>query len=109
MAVVWKEWTDGINGGPSVRSLNASWGDKWRTGTKAATMAYSRRNTIWNFIIETANKLKVPEESIVAKMEVFRLEKDFSPSHYTDVIKDNPDKKKKVKATFQELVTEMSK
>src|SRR5438046_1111570 len=30
LADVWREWDSGIRGGPALRDLAATWGDKWR-------------------------------------------------------------------------------
>lgn len=45
VAGLWQEWKTGINGAPSVESLEARYGPKWRT-SQAERKFYSRRKVI---------------------------------------------------------------
>ena len=46
---VWKEWSEGINGGPAVAKLEDEWGPAWRS-TPAARVAFCRRKVIIDYI-----------------------------------------------------------
>ncbi|EAS32210.3 uncharacterized protein CIMG_13776 [Coccidioides immitis RS] len=46
---LWQEWTVGLGGGPSVQSLDALYGAKWRPGG-TERMFYSRRKVIIDYI-----------------------------------------------------------
>ncbi|OCK72698.1 hypothetical protein K432DRAFT_412001, partial [Lepidopterella palustris CBS 459.81] len=40
---LWREWTVGLRGGPSIRSLDARWGSRWRAGRRSEIQWYSLR------------------------------------------------------------------
>jgi hypothetical protein len=40
---LWHEWTVGIDGGPSIRSLDSRWGSRWRAGRRSELQWYSLR------------------------------------------------------------------
>jgi hypothetical protein len=40
---LWREWTVGLNGQPSVSALDSRWGHRWRAGRQAELQWYSLR------------------------------------------------------------------
>lgn len=42
VAAIWKEWSEGLDGKPSLQSLNNKWGTKWRSSA-ADRKLYSNR------------------------------------------------------------------
>ena len=45
VADIWREWKEGIAGGPSVKELEETWGHLWRPEQKAR-IAWSRRKVV---------------------------------------------------------------
>jgi hypothetical protein len=40
---LWREWTVGLGGGPSVQALDSKWGSRWRAGRRSELQWYSLR------------------------------------------------------------------
>ena len=67
---VWREWDSGILGGPALRDLEATWGDKWRRSGAERT-AWCRRKTLVDELVRRVNSGLTPAEAI-ADLEVQR-------------------------------------
>ena len=72
----WREWSQGIQGGPAVRDLEAKWGYYWRPGAQAR-VAFSRRKTIWDEIIRRIAH-GTPEATAVQQVEELRAGKSLN-------------------------------
>lgn len=46
---IWQEYTEGIDGSPSVQSLNERWGPRWRAASREAVY-YSMRKVVYDEI-----------------------------------------------------------
>lgn len=66
-----REWYEGLDGGPSVRQLEAQYGSKWRTKNDAERVFLGRRKVIINKIEESirASNGKRTFDDIVEEME----------------------------------------
>ncbi|TPX15413.1 uncharacterized protein E0L32_004393 [Thyridium curvatum] len=67
---VWAEYRHGIDGQPSIQSLDAAWGPRWRPEPRGRTW-YSRRKIIWDKIKELIYD-GLSEEAAVAEIEGLR-------------------------------------
>ena len=70
---IWKEYTTGIDGRPSIRSLDQKFGSKWRANKNKKT--YSRRKRMYKFILNGVNNGR-SEEEMIKLLENKRLYKD---------------------------------
>lgn len=74
IATLWKEYKEGLNGSPSIESLNnrpGSEGTAWRGG-KNARMAWYRRNNILLEIEHYQKTYKITYEEAIARLEAMR-------------------------------------
>ena len=62
----WREWTEGIAGGPAVRDLESTWGHRWCPEPKAQ-VAWNRRKEILNEVQRLINRGH-SEETAVAEL-----------------------------------------
>ncbi|KAF2860004.1 hypothetical protein K470DRAFT_264837 [Piedraia hortae CBS 480.64] len=86
---LWQEWTVGLNGNPSVQSLEASLGASWRN-KESDRSYYFRRKRIIDEIIRRASK--GPAGSILEEvngLEKFRADNKFSLNKLGDWIAKN--------------------
>jgi len=60
---VWREWDSGILGGPALRDLEATWGDKWRRSGAERT-AWCRRKTLVDELVGRVSRGLTPAEAI---------------------------------------------
>lgn len=67
VADAWREWTEGIAGGPAVRDLESAWGHRWRPEPKAQ-VAWNRRKEVLEEV-QRLIKRGHSEESAVAELE----------------------------------------
>ncbi|KAI9208022.1 transcriptional activator of glycolytic enzymes-domain-containing protein [Polychytrium aggregatum] len=65
----WREYTDGIDGGPAIQQLEQRWGARWRSSHKEMKF-FCRRNIIYVYILEQLNKR--PLDEILAELETMR-------------------------------------
>jgi hypothetical protein len=40
---LWREWTQGLAGGPAISTLDSTWGSRWRSGRRSELQWYSLR------------------------------------------------------------------
>src|SRR5437667_1639565 len=59
---LWREWTVGLQGRPSVASLDSRWGSRWRTGRRGEIQWYSLRLEVMKEIRRTAQAQRSSEE-----------------------------------------------
>lgn len=67
---VWQEYRTGLAGQPSVESLDAAWGSRWRPEPRGRTW-YSRRKVVWDKIKELVAD-GLDEDDAVAEVERMR-------------------------------------
>jgi hypothetical protein len=59
---LWREWTEGLGGNPSVAALDSKWGSRWRAGRQKEVQWYSLRLEVIKEIKRVAQAQKVSEE-----------------------------------------------
>ena len=67
---VWEEYTVGINGNPSIRSLESQFGDKWRLGSER--YFYWKQKVIYRYIEQLISQ-GIPEQDAVSQTEANRV------------------------------------
>ena len=60
---LWREWTIGLQGGPSIVALDNRWGSRWRAGRQAEVQWYSLRLEVIREIRRVARARRISEES----------------------------------------------
>lgn len=60
---LWREWTVGLRGGPSITALDNRWGSRWRAGRQAEVQWYSLRLEVIREIRRVARARRISEES----------------------------------------------
>ncbi|KAK4206866.1 transcriptional activator of glycolytic enzymes-domain-containing protein, partial [Rhypophila decipiens] len=63
---LWREWTTGLQGGPSITALDNRWGSRWRAGRQAEVQWYSLRLEVIREIRRVAGMRRTSEETAVA-------------------------------------------
>ncbi|KAH7175404.1 hypothetical protein EDB81DRAFT_750949 [Dactylonectria macrodidyma] len=72
VAIIWKEWTEGLGGDPSLESLEQEYGPSWRKGKDLKELKYGcnyvgKRLKVVNKVREIAKERKItPEEAVRA-------------------------------------------
>ncbi|KAL1989509.1 hypothetical protein VTN49DRAFT_6706 [Thermomyces lanuginosus] len=85
---LWREWTEGLNGGPSVQSLDAVYGAKWRV-EQAERMFYSRRKVIIDDIFKRQKSKGGSLNAAVAEVELLRQDRNLSLNALAKVLKES--------------------
>ncbi|CEP12536.1 hypothetical protein [Parasitella parasitica] len=74
---LWREYTVGLDGGPSIKELEAQYGTTWRKDRKESQF-FSRRNELqYNYIKKNAND-RLPCEEIAKRLEEQRVHLNLS-------------------------------
>ena len=60
---LWREWTVGLRGQPSLLILDARWGSRWRAGRQSELQWYSLRFEVIKEIRRTAQTQRLSEEA----------------------------------------------
>jgi Centromere DNA-binding protein complex CBF3 subunit, domain 2/Transcriptional activator of glycolytic enzymes len=60
---LWREWTEGLRGNPSVAALDSKWGSRWRAGRQNELQWYSLRLEVIKEIKRVAQAQRVSEEA----------------------------------------------
>ena len=60
---LWREWTVGFRGGPSVTALDNRWGSRWRAGRQAEVQWYSLRLEVIREIRRVARVRRISEDA----------------------------------------------
>ncbi|KAM7205926.1 Transcriptional activator of glycolytic enzymes domain containing protein, partial [Rhypophila sp. PSN 637] len=63
---LWREWTTGLQGGPSITALDNRWGSRWSAGRQAEVQWYSLRLEVIREIRRVAGMRRTSEETAVA-------------------------------------------
>jgi hypothetical protein len=62
---LWRKWTVGLRGQPSIGELDNRWGPRWRSGRQSELQWYSLRLEIINEIERTARSRRISEENAI--------------------------------------------
>ena len=75
---LWREWTIGLQGQPSIERLDEVYGSSWRSGPAAASerQFYSRRKTLITEIRRLAIAIRSPPDKEAYNIVVKRLEEE---------------------------------
>ncbi|KAI8625605.1 transcriptional activator of glycolytic enzymes-domain-containing protein [Xylariaceae sp. FL1651] len=61
---LWREWTAGLHGQPSIASLDIRWGNRWRAGRRSEVQWYSLRLEVIKEIHRVAQTQRSSEEAM---------------------------------------------
>jgi hypothetical protein len=75
---LWREWTVGLGGNPSVSALDAKWGNRWRAGRQSELQWYSLRLEVIKEIRRVAQAQRISEEA--AMWQVNSLQENMNCS-----------------------------
>jgi hypothetical protein len=59
---LWREWTAGLRGQPSIRQLDSRWGSRWRAGCQPELQWYSLRREVITEVVRMAQAGRYSEE-----------------------------------------------
>jgi hypothetical protein len=59
---LWREWTAGLRGQPSIRQLDSRWGSRWRAGCQPELQWYSLRQEVAREVARMAQAGRYSEE-----------------------------------------------
>ena len=60
---LWREWTVGLHGSPSILALDARWGSQWRTKRQSEQQWYSLRREVITEVKRIARSRRIGEEA----------------------------------------------
>ena len=60
---LWREWTVGLQGSPSIEVLDRRWGNQWRAGRQSELQWYSLRLEVIKEIRNIAQAQRISEEA----------------------------------------------
>ncbi|KAF1977905.1 hypothetical protein BU23DRAFT_451792, partial [Bimuria novae-zelandiae CBS 107.79] len=60
---LWREWTEGLQGQPSIAELDRRWGNRWRAGRQSELQWYSLRLEVIKEIRRVAQARRTSEEA----------------------------------------------
>jgi len=75
---LWHEWTVGIDGSPSIRSLDSRWGSRWRAGRRSELQWYSLRLEAIKEIRRIAQAQRTSEEAAVWQLQLQQQKMGYS-------------------------------
>jgi hypothetical protein len=70
VADVWREWKEGMTGGPPLESLEAQFSPRWRLGN-TMTVQFCRRKVVWD-ALKTLIARGRSEEEAIGELETMR-------------------------------------
>ena len=69
---LWREWTVGLAGNPSIRALDAKWGSQWRSGRQNELQWYSLRLEVIKEINRIAQSQRTSEEAAMWQVNLLQ-------------------------------------
>ncbi|KAI9099557.1 transcriptional activator of glycolytic enzymes-domain-containing protein, partial [Phlyctochytrium arcticum] len=91
----WREYDQGIHGGPAIKRLNEVRGTSWRS-VKKVKVAYCRRLVLFNAILQAAKDRDMPEADVAAEFECRRIDAKQTLSVFIASLKNPPPPKQLV-------------
>ena len=67
---LWREWTEGLRGNPSIAALDSKWGSRWRAGRQSELQWYSLRLEVIKEIKRVAQAQRVSEEAAMLQVNL---------------------------------------
>ncbi|KAF2178632.1 hypothetical protein K469DRAFT_331606 [Zopfia rhizophila CBS 207.26] len=67
---LWREWTVGLGGGPSIQALDIKWGSRWRAGRRSELQWYSLRLEAIKEIRRIAQAQRTSEEAAMWQLNM---------------------------------------
>ncbi|KAF2111604.1 transcriptional activator of glycolytic enzymes-domain-containing protein, partial [Lophiotrema nucula] len=67
---LWREWTIGLCGGPSIQALDIKWGSRWRAGRRSELQWYSLRLEAIKEIRRYAQARRTSEEAAMWELSL---------------------------------------
>jgi len=86
---LWREWTTGLRGGPSITALDNRWGSRWRAGRQAEVQWYSLRLEVIREIRRVAGVRRLSEESAMCFVEAEQRQSNCSLDLYCKRLRAN--------------------
>ena len=62
---LWREWTEGLGGNPSIAVLDSKWGSRWRAGRQKELQWYSLRLEVIKEIKRVTQAQRISEEAVM--------------------------------------------
>ena len=62
---LWREWTEGLPGQPSITALDKRWGNRWRAGRGSELQWYSLRQEIIREVDRLAQSRRIGRDTAV--------------------------------------------
>ncbi|KAJ5544967.1 hypothetical protein N7535_006646 [Penicillium sp. DV-2018c] len=78
---LWREWTVGFDGVPSIQALDRKWGTKWRSGRQAEQQWYSLRREVIREIKRIASTEGISEDAAVQQVQLQQQQMRCSLDH----------------------------
>jgi Centromere DNA-binding protein complex CBF3 subunit, domain 2/Transcriptional activator of glycolytic enzymes len=75
---LWQEWTVGLQGGPAIRTLDSTWGSRWRAGKRSELQWYSLRLEAMKEIKRIAQSQRTSEEAAMWQLHVEQQRTGYS-------------------------------
>jgi hypothetical protein len=75
---LWYEWTAGLDGSPSIRSLDSRWGSRWRAGRRSELQWYSLRLEAIKEIGRIAQAQRTSEEAAMRQLQLQQQKMGYS-------------------------------
>jgi hypothetical protein len=75
---LWREWTEGLEGGPAVAALEEQYGSQWRPRQKDRTFFFRRKLIVGEVQRRVATRLAQSEAEAVEQLEALRQEKGLT-------------------------------
>ena len=75
---LWREWTVGLNGQPSVSALDSRWGNRWRAGRQAELQWYSLRLEVIKEIRRIAHMHRSSEQQAMRVLQHHQQQMGYS-------------------------------
>lgn len=89
---LWREWTEGLGGHPSIASLDAAYGNRWRSPSER--QYYSMRKVIIDEIMAMAGNNLEDQEAVIAAVEALEQQRVNSKASLDKLIKALKEKRK---------------
>lgn len=73
----WREYKDGLYGGPSIEFLEKNYNNQWRKSAKERKF-FSRRNVLYKKVLDMKNTNHITEDEAVKVLETTRIHMNVS-------------------------------